>query len=101
MHTTSVRPFSLLLFLSVVTAAPALAGPVVGRVLDPSGRAIAGAGVLIVSGAPDDGWGRVRQTFSDNIGAASDDVDPWLNYRNAQLWSASSRVRALEAWVRR
>jgi outer membrane receptor protein involved in Fe transport len=46
----SARLISLSFLVSVAFAAAASAGPVTGRVLDPSGRAIAHAGILLVAG---------------------------------------------------
>lgn len=69
---------------------------------NPSGRSahLALGHLLLMSGASDEAWARIRETFTDTTQATSD-VDPWLNYRNGQLWRASERVNALEAWVRR
>ena len=70
---------------------------------DPRGRAahLALGHLLLMAGATDEGWAQVRETFRDTVDAGDGEVDPWLNYRNAQLWQASERVQALEAWVRR
>lgn len=57
--------------------------------------------LLLMSGATEEGWTRVRAAFGDTVDGTSHEADPWLNYRSAQLWQASQRAHALEAWVRR
>ena len=57
--------------------------------------------LLLMSGATEEGWTRVRAAFGDRADATSPEADPWLNYRSAQLWQAPQRAHALEAWVRR
>ena len=62
-----VRPLVLSSFLSLVSlvfTAEALAGPVTGRVVDPDGRAVRGATVLLV-----DGTAIVATTVTDDSGS--------------------------------
>jgi outer membrane cobalamin receptor len=58
-----VRPLFLSLFLSLACIVNAAAGPVTGRVVDPDGRAVRGATVLLV-----DGTAVVATTVTDESG---------------------------------
>ncbi len=64
MHSKSARLFVAYLFASLVTTSMVFAGPVAGRVLDPSGRAVPRARVLLIAGTT-----VVERTLTDAAGA--------------------------------